>query len=70
MASPGGLLGVRAGGSLWPGRLAYRPRRHRHLPINRPGRTLYLTLKPLYQKGFGGNWGGVRYTRSCQSASE
>ena len=37
--------------------------------INRPGRPGYLAIKGLYQKGFSGNWGGVLYTRACQSAS-
>ena len=34
-----------------------------------PGRPGYLAIKDLYQKGFGGNWGGILYTRACQSAS-
>ena len=54
---------------LGPGRRAYRQRSYRHPAINRPGPPGYLAIKGLYQKGFGGNWGGVLYTRACQSAS-
>ena len=60
------------GGAAVPGRLwlagtearptelfSYQKLSHRNLSINRPGRPAYLAIKPLYQKGFGGNWGGV-----------
>jgi len=69
MASPFGLVWGRRNRRLGPSRLLYRQRRYRHPTIKRPGRPGYLAIKDLYQKGFGGNWGGVLYTRSCQSAS-
>jgi len=47
-----------------------RPRSHRHLSITRPGWPGYWAIKARYQKFFGGNWGGVVYTRACQSASD
>jgi len=69
MASPLGLVWGRRPGRIVPGRLAYRHRSQRQTPLNEPGLRLYLAIKGLYQKGFGGNWGGIAYTRSCQSAS-
>jgi hypothetical protein len=52
------------------GLIAGRRGRGRRPPaINRPGLPGYLTIKPLYQKFFGGNWGGVAYTLACQSSS-
>ena len=69
MASPWALVWGRRRGRIVPGRLAYRHWSQRQTTLKEPGLPLYLAIKGLYQKGFGGNWGGVAYTRSCQSAS-